>query len=129
MTLSANHIALSVIQASHEEAQTALEVADSSAQLIDVRTAQEWQHEALAPALTEQSHQIAWRTLPGMEKNPDFIAALKASVSDADAPLYFLCKGGVRSQEAAEAAIAAGFTACYNIIGGVDHAPAWKAGA
>jgi rhodanese-related sulfurtransferase len=52
--------------------------------------------------------------------NPDFISQLEAAVTDKTAPLYFLCKTGGRSTDAAIAATAAGYTHCYNIEGGFE---------
>jgi rhodanese-related sulfurtransferase len=37
--------------------------------------------------------------------------------------LLFLCRSGVRSQNAAKAVTAAGFTRCYNVLGGFEGNP------
>ena len=105
-------------------------LSDHAAKLVDVRTAGEW---AQGAPLLQKSHKplfISWRLAPGMELNPDFLDSLALSVPSKDIPLYFLCKAGVRSQEAAQAASDLGYTHVFNIAGGFDCGPQnWVASA
>ncbi len=61
-----------------------------------------------------------------MTHNPDFVAALTSALTEArvdfDAPVYFLCRSGVRSQHAAVAMTAAGWKRCFNIATGFEGA-------
>ena len=104
------------------EAAFAALVGDASAQLVDVRTAAEW---ALVgrpdlESIGKAVHSISWKFYPAFDLNPQFIAQLQMVVPDHRTPLYFLCKTGGRSLDAAIAATAAGYTACYNIAGGME---------
>lgn len=95
---------------------------DPKAQLIDVRTNAEWMF-AGVPDLSgigKKVHYVSWKSYPSFELNADFIAQLKAQVPDSTAPLYFLCKTGGRSLDAAIAATKAGYTTCCNIEGGFE---------
>lgn len=103
------------------EAWQALQ-ANTHAQLIDVRTQPEWAF-AGAPDLSsigKQAQLLSWKFYPNFDLNPQFIAQLEAAVPDKSAPLYFLCKTGGRSTDAAIAATAAGYAQCYNIVGGFE---------
>jgi rhodanese-related sulfurtransferase len=93
-----------------------------NAQLVDVRTQAEWAF-AGVPSLDtigKTVKTISWKFYPQFNVNPDFISQLEAAVTDKTAPLYFLCKTGGRSTDAAIAATAAGYTHCYNIEGGFE---------
>ncbi|MEM6620523.1 MAG: rhodanese-like domain-containing protein [Pseudomonadota bacterium] len=76
--------------------------------LVDVRTAAEWSFVG-TPDLSSAGKDvilIEWAMLPGMQRNPEFEAGLMAHLSDGSAPseIYFLCRSGVRSLAAADAA-------------------------
>jgi rhodanese-related sulfurtransferase len=103
--------------------------ADSSARLVDVRTAPEWgfvgrpdlSSIGKAPLL------LSWQTYPQMAVDNNFTGKLEQGLGDqglgdADkaAPVLFLCRSGARSKAAAIAATAAGFTRSYNIAGGFE---------
>ncbi|WP_371814210.1 hypothetical protein [Phycicoccus sp. HDW14] len=64
--------------------------------------------------------------LPRGTVNDRFVDELRALGLDAGRPVYFLCRSGVRSVAAAEAATAAGLGPAYNVLEGfegpVDHA-------
>jgi rhodanese-related sulfurtransferase len=103
------------------EAWSAL-TSNESAQLIDVRTQAEWSF-AGVPSLAsigKTLKTISWKFYPNFDLNQRFIEQLEAAVPDKNAPLYFLCKTGGRSLDAAVAATAAGYAACYNIEGGFE---------
>jgi rhodanese-related sulfurtransferase len=91
-------------------------------QLIDVRTQPEWAFAGVpnVSSLGKQVHCVSWKFYPTMEVNAGFIDQLRSKQSDSAAPLYFLCKTGGRSLDAAIAATKAGFAECYNIEGGFE---------
>ena len=100
--------------------------------LVDVRTAAELQFVGMVPnALC-----IEWRTYPGMQINPDFTGALVRQVVSGST-LMLMCRSGVRSDEAARAAMRAGFSTVYNVLEGFEgekddsgqrgHISGWKA--
>lgn len=92
------------------------------AQLIDVRTQAEWAFSGVPSleSLGKTAKLVSWKFYPNFDLNPRFVAQLEAAVPDKSAPLYFLCKTGGRSTDAAIAATAAGYTRCYNIAGGFE---------
>ena len=93
-----------------------------SAQLVDVRTQAEWSFAGVASldSLGKTVKTISWKFYPNYEMNTRFIEQLEQAAADKTAPLYFLCKTGGRSTDAAIAATAAGYTQCYNIEGGFE---------
>lgn len=92
------------------------------ARLIDVRTRPEWLFSGVPElgALGKEAVTISWKLYPNFELNPQFITQLEQAVPDKTAPLYFLCKTGGRSADAAIAATQAGYHACYNIAEGFE---------
>lgn len=107
------------------EAYRALE-SDPKAQLVDVRTAAEWNYVGL-PDLSKVGRQaitVEWQIYPSGARNPQFEAVvaerLKAAGATADTPVVFLCRSGVRSLAAAKAMTAAGYSKCFNIAGGFE---------
>ena len=103
------------------DAWTALSQSLSS-QLVDVRTQAEWSFAGIptVDTLSKTVKTISWKFYPNFDVNPRFIEQLEQAVADKTAPLYFLCKTGGRSTDAAIAATAAGYTQCYNIEGGFE---------
>lgn len=103
--------------------------ADPAAQLVDVRTREEWSFVGVPDlgGLGKQPVLIEWQSLPAMQVAADFLDRLKAELAGRgvaeDAPLYFLCRSGVRSAAAAAAATASGFGPSYNIAGGFEGPP------
>lgn len=93
-----------------------------NAQLIDVRTQAEWSFAGLPSldSLNKTVKTISWKFYPKFDVNAQFIEQLEQAVADKNAPLYFLCKTGGRSADAAIAATAAGYTQCYNVAGGFE---------
>jgi rhodanese-related sulfurtransferase len=55
--------------------------------------------------------------------NPDFVGDLQRAGLRPEAPVAFLCRSGVRSKAAAEAATAAGYAAAYNVSDGFEGPP------
>lgn len=99
---------------------------EKGAALVDVRTMAEWNYVGVpdlasidAPLL-----RVEWQSFPSGAVNAAFVEtldeALRGSGSGRDAPLYFLCRSGARSAAAAAAMTAAGYTRCFNIVGGFE---------
>lgn len=88
--------------------------------LVDVRTDAEWKFVGLPDtgSLDKPALQIEWNTATG--RNPDFLAELRAH--QVTGPVLFLCRSGVRSVAAAQAATQAGIGPAYNITEGFEGA-------
>jgi rhodanese-related sulfurtransferase len=98
---------------------------DPNAQLVDVRTAAEWNFVGL-PDLSAAGKQpvlIPWQVFPSMQVNPAFVDNLRQAGLTPEHRLYFLCRSGVRSVAAAQAAIQAGMPHALNIADGFEGAP------
>jgi rhodanese-related sulfurtransferase len=95
---------------------------DPSAQLIDVRTPPEWAFVGVPrlSMLNKRLHTIAWRVFPSFEVNNGFLEQATAAISEKSAPIFFLCRTGGRSLDAAMALRNAGYSACFNIAGGFE---------
>jgi rhodanese-related sulfurtransferase len=87
----------------------------AGAKLVDVRTKPELAYVGKIPG----SLAVEWQTYPGGRDNPEFLAELAAAVPK-DQPVMFLCRSGVRSNAAAEAATRAGWKEAYNILEGFE---------
>ena len=104
----------------------ALLKSDPAAQLVDVRTAAEWTFVGVPDLSTlgRGAILVEWQSYPGMARNAQFEAALseklKAAGASQDAPIAFLCRSGARSQAAAAAMTAKGFSKCFNVAGGFE---------
>jgi rhodanese-related sulfurtransferase len=109
------------------------------AQLVDVRTDAEWNFVGV-PDLSEAGKQtvlIQWQVYPSMQRDPAFEDRLKRAGLSPDNHVYFICRSGVRSLAAAEAARAAGFPHVFNVADGFEgpvdgeghrgRAAGWKA--
>ncbi len=95
------------------------------AQLVDVRTQPEWMfagYPDLSP-LGKRAVLLSWRLYPDYEMNPGFITELASRIPDKETPIYFLCKVGGRSAEAADAMLAQGYTQCFNVKSGFEGEP------
>ncbi len=94
--------------------------------LVDVRTAAEWSYVGV-PALSsigKSTILVEWDRFPSGELVPDFLGRLKSALDKAgvgqDTPVYFICRSGNRSRQAAVAATAAGYRHCFNIEYGFE---------
>jgi rhodanese-related sulfurtransferase len=94
------------------EAQVLLQ---AGARFVDVRTQPELQYVGKVPGTLA----IEWQTWPGGKPNPNFLAEL-AKVVGKDETVMFLCRSGVRSHAAAEAAAREGWKHAYNILEGFE---------
>lgn len=90
--------------------------------LVDVRTDGEWRTIGVpdTTAVGREPRFIEWNTAHG--PNPDFLPELRAADADLDAPVLFLCRSGVRSVAAAQAAATAGYRQAFNILEGFEGA-------
>ncbi len=90
--------------------------------LVDVRTDAEWSFVGVPDlrALGKAPVLISWQLYPAMQVNNQFVDMMEQQGILKSAPVYFLCRSGVRSRAAAEKAAAAGYQACYNIAGGFE---------
>ncbi len=101
---------------------------DPAAVLVDVRTHAEWAYVG-GPDLSTlgRSHlTLEWQTYPEGRPNQTFVEQLRARVGEGQRPVVMLCRSGVRSVAAAEAATAAGLGPAFNVLegfeGGMDDA-------
>ena len=85
------------------------------AKLVDVRTRAELDWVGRVPGAEE----IEWVTYPGMKPNANFVAQLEQQV-DKEALVMFICRSGIRSNNAAIAATQAGYSDCYNVLEGFE---------
>ena len=89
--------------------------------LVDVRTDAEWRFVGVpdTSSLNKGALLVEWNTAAG--RNPDFLDELAAhGVTPGAGPVLFLCRSGVRSVAAAQAATAAGIAPAYNITEGFE---------
>jgi len=98
---------------------------DPQAQLVDVRTDAEWTYVGLTDlaAAGKQPVLVPWQIFPKMEVNGGFVEQLKQAGFTPEHHIYFMCRSGVRSLAAAQAAQAAGFAHSYNVADGFEGNP------
>lgn len=96
------------------EAAEILQLAPGS-RLVDVRSRAELDLVGKIPGAVE----IEWMTYPGWHFNPHFVTQLKQQV-DVEALTLFICRNGLRSHKAAEAATLNGYRDCYNVLEGFE---------
>ncbi len=96
--------------------------ADPKAQLVDVRTAAEWNFVGLPDLSTlgRQVHCVEWQSFPSGARNPGFVIEASQALGDRNAPVLLLCRSGARSRAAAIALTEAGFAQAFNIAGGFE---------
>jgi len=89
--------------------------------LVDVRTRAEWAYDGVpqldagrAPLLVE------WQRYPDGSINDTFVDEVRSAGVAEGTPVYFICRSGVRSVAAAEAATAAGLGPAYNVLEGFE---------
>ena len=93
-----------------------------TAALIDVRTHPEsiYVGEPDLSHIGKDPSLIPWLTFPTGEQNPNFLKSLVKEVPDKTAHIFFLCRSGSRSKNAAICASQAGYENAYNILGGFE---------
>lgn len=95
------------------------------ARLIDCRSEAEWQSIGV-PDLASLGKQVVfaqWQYYPSGQVNSEFVAELLNAGLVPDQQLYFLCRSGVRSLAAAQAALHAGFATVFNVVDGFEGQP------
>jgi rhodanese-related sulfurtransferase len=108
--------ALDVMYAGAVTPQEAWTLASAgAATIVDVRTHAEWQYVGRVP----DAPLIPWRTYPDNQVNRHFLDELAQRVPKAQ-PVLFLCRSGLRSHAAAQAATEAGWSAAFNILEGFE---------
>lgn len=96
--------------------------AHQEAAIVDVRTQPEWQFVGL-PDMRETGHEvklISWKIYPSFTANEVFAAQLEEACPDKEAPVFFLCRSGGRSLDAAIYATTLGYRWCFNIADGFE---------
>jgi rhodanese-related sulfurtransferase len=88
---------------------------NSGARLVDVRSKAEWSWVGRIPGAVE----IEWLVFPSMQANPDFLEHLSLKVPK-ESPVMFICRSGVRSNQAAIAALESGYVNSFNILEGFE---------
>lgn len=101
---------------------------DPEAVLVDVRTHAEWAYVG-GPDISSlgRSHlALEWQTYPDGRPNAAFVQQLRDRLGEGQRPVVMLCRSGVRSVAAAQAATAAGLGPAFNVLegfeGGLDPA-------
>jgi len=102
--------------------------AHPAAVLVDVRTRAEWSYVGV-PSLAsigKETLLVSWDDFCSGTLVPDFAGRLTAVLEEKgvgrDAPIYFICRSGARSRNAAIAATAAGYERCFNVESGFEGA-------
>lgn len=98
---------------------------DPTALLVDVRTKAEWTYVGL-PVLDDPGRPVIcveWQRFPEGTVNDGFVDDVRRAGVVEGAPVYFLCRSGVRSRAAAQAVTAAGLGPAYNISDGFEGPP------
>ncbi|MGO4362043.1 rhodanese-like domain-containing protein [Terrabacter sp. RAF57] len=95
---------------------------EPGAALVDVRTRAEWSYVGLPDlgGIGKDVVLVEWQTYPEGTVNERFTADLEAAGVPKDAPVYFLCRSGVRSVAAAEAATRNGWSRSHNVLEGFE---------
>ncbi|NND01737.1 MAG: rhodanese-like domain-containing protein [Acidimicrobiia bacterium] len=87
--------------------------------LVDVRTPAELSYVGL-PSLDSIGKSLALIQWHPEITQDQLVAALGSVGANPDTPLYFLCRSGARSLNAAVLATHGGFTNAYNVSGGFE---------
>lgn len=95
---------------------------DKNSFLVDVRTQPEWAFVGVPDlsGLGKDLILLSWRMYPTMAVNADFCSQLEKAVLEKDAKVFFLCRSGHRSMDAAIEFTRYGYKHCYNIAGGFE---------
>ena len=95
---------------------------EGNSQLIDVRTKPEWIYVGV-PDLSSINKKVifvSWQVYPEMGTNKFFENQILESNIKKDNNLYFICRSGNRSNNAAEFLASRGFSNCFNVIDGFE---------
>lgn len=90
--------------------------------MIDVRTPPEWAFVGgvKLTELNKRAVQLSWRLFPSFEVNPKFNEQFNSLNIPKETPLFFICRTGGRSLDAAVALTEQGYTHCFNVLGGFE---------
>lgn len=96
--------------------------ADPTAALVDCRTEAEWSFVGTPDlsAIGKQTVLVEWLSYPDGDVDPRFVERLIEHGLSPEAPVYFLCRSGARSEAAAIAATAASFRRAHNVAEGFE---------
>lgn len=95
---------------------------EANSHLVDVRTLPEWAFIGL-PDLSEIKKEvikISWKAFPQMNINNNFQEQIEKEILDKNSKLFFICKVGGRSFDAANFCSELGYQNCYNITSGFE---------
>ena len=95
---------------------------EPGAVLVDVRTRAEWSYVGLPDLgpIGKEVVLVEWQSFPDGRVNDGFVGELEAAGIGKEQSVYFLCRSGVRSVSAAEAATAAGWSESRNVLDGFE---------
>lgn len=99
---------------------------DHASLLVDVRTIPEWQFVGVPDMAGTQAKflTLSWKHYPSFTPNAEFTAMMAAETQgNKDIPIFFICRSGGRSLDAAAAMTAQGYRYCFNILGGFEGEP------
>jgi rhodanese-related sulfurtransferase len=108
-------------EVSPKEAYAFMEV--QPALLVDVRTVPEWQFVGTPDVSATQSRllTLSWKHYPTFAQNEQFAQQLAAQQGvSTDTPLFFICRSGGRSLDAAIAMAQLGYRYSFNVSGGFE---------
>ena len=96
--------------------------ASKDAHLVDVRTKPEWQFVGVPDLsiINKNAIFISWQDFPFMSKNNNFEKEIANAGLKKNDHIYFICRSGQRSLEAANHLIKKGYNYCYNITDGFE---------
>ena len=94
---------------------------DPASVLVDVRTPEEWNLVGIPvlDAIAKPVRLASWTHYGTGAANPSFLSDALDGVP-VDAPVLFICRSGVRSQGAAQAAAQAGYLQTFNVTEGFE---------
>lgn len=94
---------------------------NQAAQLLDVRTEEEWTFVGLPDlgGIGREVVAVPWQIYPEMRANPVFLEQVAEKGLVKDAPVFVLCRSGVRSLKAAQTLAAAGYQT-WNVADGFE---------
>ena len=99
---------------------------DAASVLIDVRTRAEWAFVGLPDlsSIGKRAVLVEWQGFPDNQVNKAFVEnvaeALATIGAQKDSQLFFICRSGGRSLNAARAMAAAGYSRCFNVADGFE---------
>ena len=95
---------------------------NNKAQLVDVRTKSEWEFVGIPDlsSINKKTFFISWQNYPSMNKNEYFEKEIIKAGIRKDDHLYFLCRSGQRSLQAARLILEKGYYYCCNIEDGFE---------